>query len=254
MKSDTSHSHSASGTSPQNTEQGEVDEIIYRLSHDLRGSTRALSELPVWIQEDMQNAGLEIPGTVQECLTLLQDHAQRLNKMIDGLLIHSRVGRDPAIEVDAAQAVEKALSRIDIPNRANLRHRLKNATVSISMPDMELALTVLIGNALTHASPRTHIAITGSIEPAAPATDPKVYWVLKVRDEGPGIPERHRETVFKPMVALHAASEQKGVGMGLAILDKIAQHNGGHAWVATPTRKRQGATVCLALPIVEYPS
>lgn len=231
------------------SQQQTADEIIYRLSHDLRGSTRALSDLPTWIQEDLAEAGLELPDSVQDCLHLMQNHTQRLNKMIDGLLLHSRVGRSPAEVMDGGQAVRKVLTRRTLPDTARLRSKLQEGAVQISMPDLEMAVDVLISNALIHGSPDTRIAITGSIEQDSPETGLGDFWVLKVRDNGPGIPERHWTEVFKPMVSLHAASEDKGVGMGLAILDKIALHCGGRAWVARPSRDRQGASLCLALPL-----
>ena len=249
MKPDVSRNAAGAGLLQPGSDQQPADEIIYRLSHDLRGSTRALSDLPTWIREDLEEAGLKMPDTVQDCLVLMQNHAQRLNKMIDGLLLHSRVGRSPAAVMDGGQAVRKALARLKLPDTARVRCRLQKGAVQISMPDIEMAVEVLISNALMHASPDTRIAITGSVEESGPETGMGAFWVLKARDNGPGIPERHRAEVFKPMVSLHAASEQKGVGMGLAILDKIAQHSGGRAWVAQPARKRQGAAVCLALPL-----
>ncbi|MEO0946086.1 MAG: hypothetical protein AAFY06_14855 [Pseudomonadota bacterium] len=40
----------------------ETDDIIYRISHDLRASVRALQELPNWIVEDLDHQRLTCPG------------------------------------------------------------------------------------------------------------------------------------------------------------------------------------------------
>ena len=131
----------------------------------------------------------------------------------------------------------------------NLTVTVVEEVTSRSENNYTLLVDVLISNALIHGAPDTRIAITGSIEQGSPETGLGDFWVLKVRDNGPGIPERHWTEVFKPMVSLHAASDDKGVGMGLAILDKIALHCGGRAWVARPSRDMQGASLCLALPL-----
>jgi two-component system sensor histidine kinase RstB len=56
-----------------------------------------------------------------------------------------------------------------------------------------------------------------------------------VEDDGPGIPEVDRERVFKPFARLddsrHRASG--GYGLGLSIVQRIAEWHGGRIWVDT---------------------
>ncbi|HXB97514.1 MAG TPA: sensor histidine kinase [bacterium] len=49
-------------------------------------------------------------------------------------------------------------------------------------------------------------------------------WVLRLRDRGPGIPPRARETVFRPFYT----SKTKGTGLGLAICRSLMTGHGGH--------------------------
>ena len=54
--------------------------------------------------------------------------------------------------------------------------------------------------------------------------------VIDVDDDGPGIPEADRSRVFEPFVRLEAASgttDARGVGLGLALVHRIVQRNGG---------------------------
>ncbi len=67
---------------------------------------------------------------------------------------------------------------------------------------------------------------------------------LSVADEGPGIPEGERESVFAPFRRL--AGDKPGAGLGLAIVREVAQRHGGRVWVEPGTR--QGAMLVLELP------
>ena len=56
------------------------------------------------------------------------------------------------------------------------------------------------------------------------------YGLLKVEDDGPGIPAESREAAMSPLVRLDPARNQDkgtGVGLGLAIVADIARTHGG---------------------------
>jgi signal transduction histidine kinase len=54
--------------------------------------------------------------------------------------------------------------------------------------------------------------------------------VLQVADRGPGIPESERERIFEPFYRLPGMPEQgEGVGLGLALVRRIARQHGGEA-------------------------
>ena len=54
-------------------------------------------------------------------------------------------------------------------------------------------------------------------------------WLVRVDDDGPGIPPEAREDVFKPFVRLDEARNQDegGSGLGLAIARDVARSHGG---------------------------
>ena len=55
--------------------------------------------------------------------------------------------------------------------------------------------------------------------------------LIRVTDDGPGIPEEKRDFVLRPMTKLVSRDVDPGAGMGLAILRKVAQTYGGEVRV-----------------------
>ena len=69
------------------------------------------------------------------------------------------------------------------------------------------------------------------------------YWVLDIDDDGPGVPETRRETIFDPYVT-HKAD---GTGLGLAIVKKIIVEHGGS--IIVDASDLGGARMRIRLPV-----
>jgi two-component system OmpR family sensor kinase len=75
------------------------------------------------------------------------------------------------------------------------------------------------------------------------------YAVVRVRDEGPGVPAEERERIFEPFYRLAGASERYGgVGLGLALVRSITQRHHGSVQCEGP----EGAGACFVLRIPCY--
>jgi two-component system, OmpR family, osmolarity sensor histidine kinase EnvZ len=77
-------------------------------------------------------------------------------------------------------------------------------------------VTNLVENAIRHGAPPVEIE-TGVENGRA---------LLRVLDQGPGIPESERERVLQPFARLDGARTTPGTGLGLAIVDRIAKAHG----------------------------
>ena len=82
----------------------DFEDFIYLISHDVRNSVRALIEVPVWITEDLQDEGYKIQGQLAEHIGLMNTHTRRLDRMLNDLLVYSRIGRmQLPVDVDLAE-------------------------------------------------------------------------------------------------------------------------------------------------------
>jgi signal transduction histidine kinase len=80
------------------------------------------------------------------------------------------------------------------------------------------ALANLLDNALRHTPPGTRILVRAGLDAGRP--------VLSVSDDGPGVPERHRQTVLQRFVRLEPSRSSDGAGLGLALVAAIARRHG----------------------------
>jgi two-component system, NtrC family, sensor histidine kinase HydH len=71
--------------------------------------------------------------------------------------------------------------------------------------------------------------------------------LLLVEDEGPGVPAQQREQIFQPFQqGRNVADHAPGSGIGLALVDRLANLHGGRAWVQE--RPGGGASFRVFLP------
>ncbi len=90
---------------------------------------------------------------------------------------------------------------------------------------VERIADVLIDNAVRFAEPG-RVMVTLRCGPDSV--------LLEVADEGPGIPEEHREHVLRPFVQLDDGHARKGgAGIGLSVAHRLATGTGGHLHIGT---------------------
>ena len=107
----------------------ETDDIVYRISHDLRASVRALQELPIWISEDLDKASIALPKPTARHLEMITNHATRLDLMLTGLLEHSRVGRmQPISAVRPMEVLEDVMEDFGTPDGVDIEVKMEATT------------------------------------------------------------------------------------------------------------------------------
>ena len=86
----------------------------------------------------------------------------------------------------------------------------------------------------------------GSIEVGAALTGAGSELSIWVEDDGPGIPDEHKQTVFDPFVT----TREKGTGLGLVIVRKIVDGHRGNISIESPAPGRdRGCRFAMALPV-----
>ncbi|MFO1388805.1 PAS domain S-box protein [Cellvibrio sp.] len=212
----------------------ELETFAYVASHDLKSPLRGIAQLSTWIEEDL--ASNEIP-TVIEHTHLLRNRIQRMEKLLDDLLIFYRAGKTEGqlVNIDANQM---ATDIFDIQNtKPGLKLEILNKLptfITLSTP-FELIIRNLFSNAIKH-----HDKNEGLIQISSKELDSQ-YFEFTVCDDGPGIPEKFHKRVFGMFQTLKPRDELEGSGMGLALIKKLVETYGGYI-----TLKSSGRGTCFS--------
>jgi two-component system, OmpR family, sensor histidine kinase KdpD len=99
----------------------------------------------------------------------------------------------------------------------------------------------LLENALKFSSPADAVAVSVRGDGG--------HIFVRVRDQGPGIPEADRERIFDPFE--RGSTAGPGSGLGLAIARGFAEANGGRVWIENADEATGGSTFVLELPATE---
>ena len=98
----------------------------------------------------------------------------------------------------------------------------------------------LVENALRYSRSGTAVSVSVCDEP--------LRILLRVHDNGAGIPEQHKESVFQPFfrVDMSRSREHGGVGLGLSLVGEIAALHGGAVEIEESTN--EGTIMLVTLP------
>jgi PAS domain S-box-containing protein len=201
----------------------ELDQFAHIASHDLKAPLRAISNLAEWIEDDLQG---QLPAENQQQLELLRKRVLRMEALISGLLDYSRVGRtQTAIEsVSVSALLEEVIDSLDPPASFAIALAPNLPTLPARQLLLRQVFANLISNAIKHHDrPDGCITIT--------ARDRAAFYEFTVVDDGPGIAAEYHDRIFVIFQTLAVRDSKENTGVGLSIVKKIVETEGGQIWV-----------------------
>jgi PAS domain S-box-containing protein len=221
-----------------------IDQIkstfLQAVSHELRTPLTAV----VGSAETLRDRRDELsPEQVDVLIGAVARQASRLGRLLEDLLDVDRLSRG-RVQADRTLTplqtiVGRALEGLD-EELARIETAIDAVIVDVDAVQVERIVENLLRNAIKHTPPGTRIRLSGSQQ--ARAT------VLTVEDDGPGIPPALRRSVFEPFSQGPQAhdSSSPGTGIGLALVQQLAELHGGEAWVEEASSG--GARFVVVLP------
>jgi PAS domain S-box-containing protein len=216
----------------------ELDRFAYVASHDLKAPLRAIANLSTWITEDLDG---ELPLENQNQLQLLRGRVNRLEALLDGLLEYSRIGRKSiSIEpTDVRELIAEVIKSIAPPSTFQIEIDPNLPTFSARRVLLKQLFFSLIDNAIEH-----HPSQAGTVK--ITATERGDCYEFAVSDDGLGIEPQYHERIYTIFQTLQARDTHESTGVGLAIVKKIVETEGGK--IDLRSSLGQGATFSFTWP------
>ena len=217
----------------------ELDQFAYVASHDLKAPLRAIDHLAAWISQD---AASTLPPPSQEHLQKLRSRIRRMERLLDDLLAYSPGRHLHEPEWVDTEALARDVGFMLAPPQGFVLdiHGPLPRLYAERVP-LETVLRNLIGNAIKHHDrPQA-----GWVRISA---EDKGDWVeFSVTDNGPGIDPQHHERIFQVFQTLRPRDQVEGSGIGLAVVKKTVENQGGRVEVIGERKQTKSRTLRHAL-------
>ncbi len=216
----------------------ELCEFAHIVAHDLKAPLRAIGTLADWISTDYAD---KFDERGREQVHLLISRAQRMSALIDDVLQYSRLGQKGETNegVNLNLVVAEVIAGITVPENIEIVVENELPCLICDRTQLLQVFQNLLSNAVKYMDKPEGKIIVACIEKDD-------SWEFSVSDNGPGIEQQHFERIFKLFQTLSPRQGVDSTGIGLSIVRKIAELNGGRTWVQSEVGK--GSTFFFALP------
>lgn len=204
----------------------ELEQFAYVASHDLQEPLRMVASYVQLLAKRYQG---KLDQDADDFIHYAVDGSQRMQNLINDLLVFSRVGTKgkELKPVDFEVVLQHVLT--------NLQHAIQESNSLVThdpMPTLMADSTQmvqlfqnLVGNAIKFRddkrAPVIHIGIKQQGN----------EWLFTVHDNGIGFDPKYRDRIFLIFQRLHNKTKYQGTGIGLSICKKIVERHGGKIWV-----------------------
>lgn len=205
-------------------EQVRMD-FVANVSHELRTPLTSIKGYAATIRDELQAKRYDM---IEKYLGVLIRNVDRLSALVDDLLNLSSLESGVELHMSMVnleeltdRIIEELREKFDNKKQA-ISYEINASTLIADAKLVEQVLINLIENASKYSPEGTQIRILWESGEGGSV-------ILKVIDNGPGIPEEHHERLFERFYRVDKARsrEMGGTGLGLAIVKHVMQRHGG---------------------------
>lgn len=216
----------------QRTQQQAARELVRGLAHEIKNPLGGLRGAAQLLERELPREELK------EFTQLIIAQADRLRNLVDRLLGPQRPGQRQITNLHSVLEQVRRLVAMEIPPGISLERDYDPSIPDFEMDPEQLqqALLNIVRNAAEALGDQGHIQLKTrtAFQVMLQGRRYRLAAEIRIIDDGPGIPEPLRDTLFYPMVT----GRDGGTGLGLSIAqDLIHQHQG-----RIETQSRPGRT------------
>ncbi|USH05427.1 HAMP domain-containing protein [Grimontia kaedaensis] len=211
--------------------------LTQAVAHDLRTPIFRIQWQAELIKEEAQSEEL------RKKVTSIIEDTEEMEQLVDELLYFAKIGRqDRSLTKEAFLALSFIQHLVErLPNRENREIELviePDISLLADKPLLKRAIENILTNAVRYAESTVKVICQQNGRSSQ----------IIVEDDGPGIPDEYRESVFEPFFSVDPSRNKAnmGHGLGLAIVKLIVEKHDGHAVFEESTKG--GAKLILTIP------
>jgi len=210
-----------------------IGQFAAGIGHELRNPLGVVESSAFLVSRRLEQLKISDPGLTRHMEKIVTE-VQRSGRTINDLLELARNRPPKRRRVDARDVVLQAVPAAHLPAGVTVDVEIPaGVPIDVDPDQLGRVLTNLLINASQATNGTGHVWIEASREPAAT--------LVRVRDDGPGVPWELREQVFQALFTTKA----KGSGLGLALCRRIAEAHGG---TVTLEPSERGAAFRITIP------
>ena len=215
----------------------DLEEFAYVVSHDLKRPLRNIYTLTDWLTDEDE---YEFNEEANQSLRLIKEQVTQMDLLVEGILNYSlQIDKEQISNtVDAQTLVTRIMT---VNSSENVIITLKDQLPRVSFNESQLLQIFqnLIQNAIKH-NDKELVEIHIGYKKVAKAHH------FSIQDNGPGIDKKYHEKIFELFQKLQVNKEIDSIGIGLALVKKIIERNGGTIHVESKLGK--GTTFIFTIP------
>jgi light-regulated signal transduction histidine kinase (bacteriophytochrome) len=217
----------------------ELEAFSYSVSHDLRAPLRAINGYSEILNEDY---GAKLDQEGKRIIDNIIHNASKMATLIDDLLAFSRLGRK---ELQKSTVNMNDLTKavmLEMEKLVNHKAKIIVGNLHPVRADQGLIYQVmfnLLSNAIKYSSKKENPIVEIS------SSEKSGEIIYSIKDNGVGFDMKYYDKLFGVFQRLHSHEEFEGVGVGLAIVQRVITKHNGKVWAKG--KVNEGATFSFSL-------
>ena len=207
------------------------------VSHELKNRVGAMGNAASVLSESWVE-----PAKAVEFIRIIKQNADGLGRVLENLEVLSHLDRDTRQKHNVmlpAAAAEVVRQLRDAASLSQVEVRMDEATlpeVEVDAAAVELCLANYVSNAIKYSDPAKGVRWAEiSAELVATTPEHEGELIIRVKDNGLGVPADARPKLFEQFFRAHTAIvPAEGTGLGLNIVQETMESLGGRAWAEFP--------------------
>ncbi|MBN2019803.1 MAG: PAS domain S-box protein [Sedimentisphaerales bacterium] len=215
-----------------------LHEFAHLTAHDLKTPLRGISTLAQWLLTDYYD---KFDDNGRKQLDLLAKRIRRVDKLMNAILEYSTTDRNKHNErlVNFNGPLREAILQAKPPENIEITVIKQLPALLCEEKHIYQVFYNIINNAVRFMDKKEgHITID--------CTEEEKQWRFSISDNGPGIERKYFDRIFQLFQALDEDDDNKGVGAGLTITQKIVELYDGKIWLTSEPGK--GSTFFFTWP------